>query len=118
MAKITIHDVQLEHYTPDPSRGAARTSKRFKTSPQLKIWTDERTIFIEAERETIAVPYERAVWIRRDGPAEGEKDSRRGKRASKKKIEPGLQETAVSAANGSARRSEQNEGGSLLETGR
>jgi len=118
MAKITIHDVQFEHYTPDPSRGAARTSKRFKASPQLKIWTDEKTIFIEADRETIAVPYERAVWIRRDGPAESAQDSRRGKRASKKKIEPGLSEAAVSTANGSSGRSQQNESRSVLETGR
>jgi len=113
--KINISDVQFEHFTPDPSRGAARTSKRFKAGPSLKIWTDEKTIFIEAQRETIAVPYYRAIWIRRDGPAQGQANPGGSKRTRKKKVEPGLSQTAVQTTEGASRRSQQDEGSGLLK---
>ncbi len=95
MKRKVITDVQFEHYTPDPSRGAARTSKRFKASEQLRISTDETSIFIEAKRETIAIPYGRAIWIRYDGSAEGQKDTGRSKRTRKTPVKSGLSETTV-----------------------
>ena len=116
--KIEITDVQFEHFTPDPSRGAARTSKRFKAGPKLKIWTDEKTIFIESQSDTIAVPYDRAIWIRRDGPAQSQANPGGSRRARKKKVQPGLQETSVQTTDGTSGRSEPNESGSLLEASR
>ena len=113
--KIEITDVQFEHFTPDPSRGAARTSKRFKAGPKLKIWTDEKTIFIQSQSDTIAVPYDRAIWIRRDGPAQGQANPGGGKRARKKKVQPGLPEASVPSTEGTSGRSQQNEGSGLLE---
>ncbi len=95
MKRRPIIDVQFEHYTPDPSRGAARTSKRFKATEKLRISTDETSIFIEAERETIAIPYGRAIWIRYDGSAEGQKNTGRSKRTRKTPIKSGLPETTV-----------------------
>ena len=113
--KINVTDVQFEHFTPDPSRGAARTSKRFKASEHLTMWTDEKTIFIQSKSDTIAIPYDRAIWIRRDGPTEGATNPGGGRRTRKKKIQPGLQETSVQTTDGTSGRSEPNEGGSLLE---
>ncbi len=113
--KINVTDVQFEHFTPDPSRGAARTSKRFKAGPKLKIWTDEKTIFIQAESEVIAVPYDRAIWIRRDGPAQSATNPGGSRRTRKKKVQPGLSEAPVPAAEGTAGRSKPDEGSGLLE---
>ena len=113
--KINVTDVQFEHFTPDPSRGAARTSKRFKAGPKLKIWTDEKTIFIESQSDTIAVPYDRAIWIRRDGPAQSQANPGGSRRPRKKKIQPGLQETSVPSTEGTSGRSQPDEGSGLLE---
>jgi hypothetical protein len=113
--KITVTDVQFEHFTPDPSRGAARTSKRFKASEHLTMWTDEKTIFIQSKSDVIAVPYDRAIWIRRDGPAEGATNPGGGRRTRKKKVEPGLSETSVQTTDGTSGRSKPDEGSGLLE---
>ncbi len=113
--KINVTDVQFEHFTPDPSRGAARTSKRFKSSDKLRIWTDEKTIFIESESDTIAVPYARAIWIRRNGPAESQANPGGGRRSRKKKVEPGLPQASLPPAKGTSGRSKPDEGGGLLE---
>jgi hypothetical protein len=113
--KINVTDVQFEHFTPDPSRGAARTSKRFKAGPKLKIWTDEKTIFIESQSDTIAIPYDRAIWIRRDGPAQSAANPGGSRRTRKKKVEPGLSEAPLSGTEGTAGRSKPDEGSGLLE---
>ena len=113
--KINVTDVQFEHFTPDPSRAAMRTSKRFKSGPNLKIWTDEKTIFIQADSEVIAVPYDRAIWIRRDGPTEGATNPGGSRRTRKKKVQPGLPEAPLSGTEGTSGRSKPDEGSGLLE---
>ena len=112
--RIKISDVQFEHYTPDPARGAARTGKRFKAGEKLEIWTDEKTIFITSGARTIAVPYGRAVWLEYDGPTPSETNPRRGKRKSSKAKQPGLPEASVSGAAEAPGRREPDESGGLL----
>ncbi len=112
--RIKISDVQFEHYTPDPARGAARTGKRFKAGDKLEIWTDEKTIFITSGARTIAVPYGRAVWLEYDGPTPSETNTRRGKRKSSKAQQPRLSEAALPGAAEAPGRRESDEGSGLL----
>ena len=92
--KILINDVQFESYTPDPSRGMGRTSRRFKRGERLEIWTDEKTIFIQAGDRVIAVPYARAVWLEH-GPTQGTANTGGGKRARSTKSKSGLSKTPL-----------------------
>ena len=111
--RIKISDVQFEHYTPDPARGAARTGKRFKAGDKLEIWTDEKTIFITAGARTIAVPYGRAIWLEH-GPEESSPNPGRGKRTRKKAKQPGLSEASLPGTTEAPRRREPDESGGVL----